>query len=400
MGFFSRSRLGSLTVLVAAAALALAGCSPQTAPPVETSGAVAQADPTKVYAEGVPTLEQLYASTEHAPSSSGPKLAPGKSVIFVSCGQASPGCAGPADEITSIAEKIGWNYKIIDGAFNVNDGYNTGMRQAIAAKPDAIVVHGISCQQILQPLREAQAANIPVFNIQGVDCDDPKNPGGATDPLFVDMIFNEDFASAGEFYYEWGFLQAAYVIDATEGHAQIIRTHYAGSVTGDYQQAGQDAAIAKCADCKILATIDWVPSDLSAGGPLVQKFTTELTRNPSANAVIAEYDSVATTGGISKAITDAHRESTITVVGGEGYASALQLIREKAGLTADPGQSAAWMAWGVVDTMNRYFNDSPLVAQGVGFRMVDIDHNMMPDGEDYAPPIDFKQAYLDSWGVS
>ena len=368
-----------------------------------SSASASDVDPTREYAPGIPTLEKLYASSEYAPPSTGPKLAPNKNVIFLSCGQLAPGCAGPALAMEEITKQIGWHYKIIDGAFGVNDGYNSGMRQAIAAKPDAIVVHGIACPQILQPLKEAREAGIPVINIQAADCDDVKNPGGPSEPLFTNMQFNKDFKSAAEFFYEAGFTQASYLIDATQGHAIIIRDRYTGSLQGDYQAAGQDAALAKCSDCKVVATVDWGPADGGPSGALNQKFTTLLTQFPKANAALLSYDSVATSYGISKMITDAGREATMVVVAGEGYAPAQEVIRLRAGLTADVGQSPEWMAWGAIDTMNRYFNNSPLVPEGIGYRVIDASHNLSPEGEDYTPPkslIDLQGIYLRSWGVN
>jgi ribose transport system substrate-binding protein len=356
-------------------------------------------DPTKEYAPGISTLEQLYASSEYAPPATGPKLLPNKSVIFLSCGQISEGCSGPGLAMKEITKLIGWKYKVIDGAFGVNDGYNSGMRQAIAAKPDAIFVHGIACSQILQPLKEARAAGIPVVNIQAADCDDPKNPGGPSESLFVNMQFNKNFKSAVDFFYQAGFTQASYVINATQGHATILRDSYTGSLQGDYQTAGQDAALAKCTDCKVLKTIGWGPTDGGPNGVLNQKFTTIITQFPNANAALLSYDSVAASNGVSKAITNAGRQKSMTVVGGEGYAAGQQLIRDGAGLTADVGQSAEWMAWGALDTLNRYLNKSPLVPEGIGYRVIDASHNLSPDGKNYSAPIDLRGIYLKSWGV-
>jgi ribose transport system substrate-binding protein len=368
---------------------------------VTSSAATVAGDPARVYAPGIPTLQQLYASSEYSPPASGPKLPPNKSVIFLSCGQLSIGCAGPAIAMEKIARQIGWKYKIIDGAFGVNDGYNSGMRQAIAAKPDAIVVHGIACTQIVQPLKEAKAAGIPVINIQAADCDDPKNPGGPSAPLFINMQFNKAFKSAVDFFYQAGFTQASYIIDATQGHARIIRDTFTGSLQGVYQAAGQDAALARCSDCKVLGTVEWTATDSGAGGVLNQKFTTLLTRFPTANAALLSYDSVATSFGLAKVIADAGRQKSMVIVAGEGYAPAQQSIREGA-ITADVGQSSEWMAWGAIDTINRYFNKSSQVPQGVGYRVIDASHNLSPEGKDYTPPnppIDLSGTYLKSWGV-
>ncbi|GAA1000204.1 sugar ABC transporter substrate-binding protein [Subtercola frigoramans] len=400
MTFFSRSKHKPLMAMgvMLATGLLLVGCSDDTGSGTSSTAASA-ADPNHVYAQGIPTLTELYNSNETAPPATGPKLPANKNVIFLSCGQAAPGCSGIPNAMATVAQKVGWKFQIIDGAFNANGAYGTGMRQAIAAKPDAIVVSGIGCAEIAQPLAEAKAAGIPVFNIQGADCDDPKNDGGASAPLFVDMQFNSAFATSGQYFYEWGFLQASYAIDATEGNAKILRTGYTGSIYGEYQKEGQDAALAKCSGCNVLSTVDWVATDLGAGGPLQQKFTTVLNQYPDANAALLNFDSVATTGGVAKAISDADRQGGMTVVAGEGFAPALQLIRDGGGLNADPAQSASWTAWGGIDAMNRYFNNVPQVPEGIGFRFVDVDHNMMPDGQDFESPIDYQTTYLTSWGL-
>jgi hypothetical protein len=87
-------------------------------------------------------------------------------------------------------------------------------------------------------------------------------------------------------------------------------------------------------------------------------------------------------------------------VAGEGYAPALQRIQDGQGLTADFVYSADLEAWGTVDEMNRYFNHSPLVPEGIDVRIAAKNHNMMPVGENYNPPAStYQPIYLKSWGV-
>src|SRR3954471_4891198 len=93
----------------------------------------------QTYAPGVPTLDALYKGTEQPPPSDGPKAAKDKTVIIVSCGQVVPACAGVAKAMTAAFTTLGWKSRIIDGALNANNGWSTGLRQAIAAHPDAIV---------------------------------------------------------------------------------------------------------------------------------------------------------------------------------------------------------------------------------------------------------------------
>ena len=356
-------------------------------------------DPTKEYVPGVPPLAELYRGTEGTPPTSGPPIAKDKTVVFVSCGQAAPGCAGVPNEMAKPAKLVGWNYRVIDGRLNADNGWANGVRQAIAAKPDAIIVHGMNCPDVKQPLQEAVDAGIPVMGLENVDCDDELVDGGRGTPLFeAKMQYTDDIKSGADYYHAWGALQAQYIINATRGEAKIIRTNYQ-PIFGIHMKRGQDEALALCETCELVGEISYGVTDVGPSGPLFQKFNTVLGQQPDANAVLMGVDGVVTTAGVAKAIADAGRHEDIVSIGGEGYAPALQLIRENGGLNAESAHDGKWMAWGAVDNLNRFFNGEPPVPQGVGFRIVDKDNNMMPPGEDYATPVDYRTAYKKLWGV-
>ena len=404
-------------------ALALAGCggssssssagsSSISSTSSDTSGASAasqgnggKANPNTVYAPGVPTLNQLYKSSEEgALPKSSPPIAKNKFIVFVSCGQASPGCNGPPNEMAIIAKDIGWKYRIVDGQLNANNGWANAMAEAIALKPDMIVTHGISCGDVLQSYRNAVAAHVPIMALEEADCNDqlvyPNDSVNGGKPLFAAHLeWNPEALTAGEFFEQWGELQADYVIDATEGHAKILRTAYSVSF-GPAQEQGQNLELAKCKGCAVLANDPWVSADSVPGGPLVQRWTTLLTRYPQANADILNFDSTCESSGLCHAIAAAGRQNTMVSVAGEGYAPNLQLIRDNGGLNADPAHSGKQEAWAAVDEMNRYFHGMPMVPEGIGFQFVDATHNMPAAGQDYTPQVNYQAEYLKLWGVS
>jgi ribose transport system substrate-binding protein len=395
-GSASSTSSSSKSTSPASATASSSSTAPSTSAAASSSGA---ANPNTVYAPGVPTLNQLYKGTESTPPTTGPPVAKHKSIVFVSCGQASPGCAGVPDEMGIPAKLLGWSYRIIDGQLNANNGWANGIRQAIALKPDVIVIHGMNCPDVKQPLEDAAKAGIPVMGLEDVDCNDPLLPGGGSAPLFkINMKYTAEDPTGGDYFYRWGAYQADYIIDATKGHAKIIQTVYQ-PIFGAHQEAGQDAELKKCAGCQIVAKIPFGAADQTPNGPLFQKFTTVLTQQPEANAVMMNFDTDVNTAGLSKAIVDAGRTSMIAV-GGEGYAPALQLIREHQGLSAEAAHDGKWMAWGAIDELNRYFNGQPSVPEGVGFRIIDKNHNMMPPNTPYATPVPYKADYEKLWGVS
>jgi ribose transport system substrate-binding protein len=354
------------------------------------------ADPTKVYAPGVPTLEELYKGTEGTPPASGPPAKKGASVIFVSCGQESPGCAAPPDEFAGAAKVLGWNYKILNGKLDVDNYYDTAFREAIAAKPSAIVSEGIGCSEVTQPLREAKAAGIPVLGIEGVDCNDPK-VGGKEALQPIPFYYNDTAKNTAQWYEQFGANQANYLIDATQGKAKVIRTEFLGTF-GIYQAEAQARQFKKCAECEILATLPFESSEQEPNGPLFQKFTTDLVKYTNANAILMTFDTDEVTAGLAKAVVDSGRKNELVVGGGETDAAGASLVREENGVDGEGGShDVRWLSWAAADEVNRFLSHQPPVGEGLGFVVVDKNHNLPAPGQNYKTKVPYQEAYEKIW---
>ncbi len=88
----------------------------------------------------------------------------------------------------------------------------------------------------------------------------------------------------------------------------------------------------------------------------------------------------------------------ITVVGGEGAAPVMDLLRSKRGVDVVLGQSAPWWGYAGVDTAIRTFAGEKAVAEGIGFQLVDRSAEVPAQGG-YETAVDFKAAYLKAWGA-
>lgn len=353
------------------------------------------ADPSKVYAPGVPTLNELYEGSEGTPPKSGPPAKKGVEVIWVSCGQEASGCSEPAAAFGEAAKALGWKYKVIDGKLNVDDGWANGIRTAIAAHPDAIITEGMDCQYIKQPLEEAKAAGIALVEFEEVDCNDPRV--GGPKMYNVPTVYSEDAKNTVEWFERYGENQANYIIDATEGKAKVMLVPYAG-LFGENQQEAWERQLAKCKECEILETLPFEVSEQVPNGPLFERFSTALVKYPDANSAIFAFDSEVIPAGLSKAIVDAGRAGDMIVSGGESHTEVLQLLEEEKGVNGEPGtHSTSWSTWAIADEINRVLSDQPPVPQGVGFKLVDKEHNLPPKGQTYETEIDFKKAYEEVW---
>jgi ribose transport system substrate-binding protein len=358
-------------------------------------------DVTKSYAPGVPSFADLYKSTETAPPSSSPPIAKGKSVVFLSCGQQAAGCSTPAKNVGTVAKLVGWKYSVVDGQLGANNGYQKAMEQAIAQKPDAIVLWGENCTDVKQSILSANAAGIKVFGAGSSDCDDKYTPSGPQKALFAgNVIFNPEAKTIGELYKQIGQSQAAAAINASQGKAQVMRPVTDTISFAQWETEGQDEMLKRCSGCKVVAEQKYSPGEIGPTGPLIQKFTSDLTKYPDANTTLLAFDSFTTTGGFSKAIVQAARANKMYTAAAEGYSDGMALIRQgNQGLQSMPSYSADWIAWATVDELNRLFNNQPLVPEGIGVRLVDATHNLPPEGKDYQSPVDFASAYKKAWGI-
>ncbi|MGH2938421.1 MAG: sugar ABC transporter substrate-binding protein [Solirubrobacterales bacterium] len=349
------------------------------------------------FVKGVPTLEELWEGEEEPPPKSGPPVKKNVSVVFVSCGQEAPGCSVVPNAMKEPAEKLGWDFRIIDGRLNVNNGWSNGVRQAIALKPDVIIIHGMNCPDVKQPLEEAKSAGIAVMGLEDVDCD--SKAAGNEEKLFsVEMEYNKNIKSGEEYFYRWGLNEGAYAADTSEGKGKIILGSYQETF-GKPLQEGIESVLDKCAECEVQEEIPFTAAEQVANGPYVQKFRSALIKNPEANVAMPILETGIVAGGIGNAVVEAGKAQSMVTVGAELNAPGAQLIEEEKGYTGAPAaHSPVWMAWGALDEINRYLNNQPAVPEGVGFVTAEKGHNFPPAGQGYETSYPYKEGYEELWG--
>ncbi|MEV4422042.1 substrate-binding domain-containing protein [Patulibacter sp. NPDC049589] len=382
--------------LVGASSLAAVGCggdddTPSTAAKgSETTAAAPEA--TSKAPDGLPTLEALYKGGEKSPPASGPKPQKGKSIWWISCGMSVPDCSVPAKAAQEAAKAIGWDFKIADGALNVNNGNEKAVRQALAADPDAMIIHAADCPTINAPLAEAKKRKIPVIGVEALDCSDP--PKNGEDLLPYDNPYTDEIKGNVDFFKVWGQVSAAYLIHKSDAKAQIILSH-GTEATHETVNAGFRETFDQCGGCKVLEEASFANPDLTPDGAYVQRLRSVLTKNPTANAAYFPFDVNFLVGG-AQAAKSANPDMLVT--GGSGSAASFDLVRQGLidGVTAHDTQ---WMGWGALDNVNRILNGQEPVPQGIGFIAVDKDHNLPPKGELYKSTVDFRSVYRKSWGA-
>ncbi len=147
---------------------------------------------------------------------------------------------------------------------------------------------------------------------------------------------------------------------------------------------------------KIVDTLDVTSSDITTG-KIQAKVQAELLRHPEADWVKSPYTYV-TQLGVAPSL--GAKAGTLHVMGGEGFAPELDLIRQGK-VTAVNITVATWTGWASADTLNSVFLGKAPSDSGLGWVIADKTHNVPPTpGSEYVPPIDYKAEYAKAWGVS
>ena len=152
-------------------------------------------------------------------------------------------------------------------------------------------------------------------------------------------------------------------------------------------------AISDSGGSQVVDTLQVTTADLT-NGQIVPKIQAELLKHPEATWIKSPYTYV-TTLGVAPAL--GANPNKIKVMGGEGFADELDLIRSGK-ITAANVISSEWVGWASIDTMNSFMLGQAPADSGIGWTMVDATHNLPASGE-FIPPVDFKAEYKTAWGV-
>jgi ribose transport system substrate-binding protein len=342
-------------------------------------------------------LAKAYAGTDGALPTSSPPAAKGKTVWILSCSQSAPGCAVPAQAAAEAAKAIGWKSKILDGKFDPTV-WNTLIRSAAAAKPDALILDAVDCAAVQASLAAAKQAGVKIYGFYSFDCDDTYTKG---QKVFDAELSFAPWKSYGDFVEnQFAKTQAAYAIVKTSGKANVIQFDETDVAVAHHIADGYDRWMATCKGCHVWK-VPFTGADLISG-KLQAKAVAALSKYPTANVVAAPYDATILLG-IGPAVAAARASGRkLILTGGEGLAPNIALIRKSVQDFA-AGLPAARVGWAAIDGLNRLFNGKPQVGEGLGNQAIDKAHNLPTktaffDGSSRSQ--DYRSVYRNLWGVS
>ena len=313
----------------------------------------------------------------------------GKSIGLIVSGLASPTTAFAAENFKEAADLLGWKVKVYDGQLDPAK-WTPGIREALATNVDGIVTIGIDCPAVKGGLEDAKSAKVPVVGLYSLDCSEIDK--GAKS-LLAQISFGDRYTDVADVYRNWGADAAAWVINANKGKADVISVSNQEYNILKFYQQGFDARMKKCNTCK-LTQVDYLTTEFGAG--VQSKLEAALIKNPAANGVQATVNPEL---GPNQAIKASGRSDGLAAIGGFGLASDFDAIREKS-LDAVAAIPAQWWSFAAADTLNSVLNGTKPRDGGVGWQLVDADHNLPGKGKPFVASESYVDAYKASWGVS
>jgi len=381
-----RTRLIKRVIPLAVAAGLLAAACSSTSAGGSTASSGAGSDGGILAAAQAANTTNI-AGTNRMPPGNAPTPPKNKNVWVISCLQAAAGCALPAAATQQAAQALGWQTTVVDGKFNP-DTWAGGIRQAIAAKADAIVTIGFDCSAVKAPLQEAKTAHIVTVGVYGLDCNDPSVGG---QPEYSSLL-NLGMPTA-DYFKSWGKAQADYIIANSDAKAKVVTVTHTDTLITAYIGEGFDAEMAKCSTCTVVDNVKMVGADLA--GPIVQKVQTALLQHPEATWVHLPYDNLALL--LAQTIKSSGH-SGLKVTGGEGFAANADLVRQGTEI-AGVAVPVSWEGYAAIDTTVRLLDGQTTIPDsGIGIQVMDKTHNLPASGG-YVPSVDFVAAYHKSWGL-
>ncbi|TMR90323.1 substrate-binding domain-containing protein [Nonomuraea basaltis] len=344
----TRSRfLRGATALALAAVLA-GGCSrgspgpaPDRAPGRTGAGPCPGA--VKTAAQAVARAEAVNAPWDGP--TSGPRAVPGKSIVFVASTMTNPGVAGTAKGVREAAQSIGWRFRAIDGQ-GTPVGVRAALGGAIALRPSGIVIGGFDPNTVIQQVRQANDAGIPLVGWHATT-----SPGPSANPkLFTNVTSRvEDVAR----------ISAYWIIARSKGDAGVVIFTDSSIPFAENKSQLIRKALLSCSGVKLLSYENIPLPDAGTRTPqavssLLSRFKDRWTYSVAINDVYF--------ADAAPALRAAGRKGEgppYSIGAGDGDPSAFQRIRNRQFQHATVPEPLNAQGSQIVDELNRAFAGRP-----------------------------------------
>lgn len=348
--------------------------------------AAARADALVDEAKAVVAKASARADKWDGPTS-GPKSVGAKTVIYVAGDMRNGGILGVAQGVREAAGVIGWTYREIDGQGTVS-GQAAALSQAVALKPDAIILGGSDAVEQNAGLEAAAKEGIKLV---GWHCGPKPGPLAGT-PIFANVTTDS---------MEVARVAAMKAIADTDGKAGVVVFADSTYAIAIAKGRAMEAVIKKCAGCAVLSFQDTPLADVSTRIPplttsLLQQFGAKWTHSLAINDLYYDFMPPSlSTAGIPG---DGNPQN---VSAGDGSESAYQRIRAAQYQAATVPEPLSMQGWQLVDELNRQFAGKAWSGYVPGVHLVTAANVAFDGGPKnvFDPDNGYRDQYKRIWGV-
>ncbi|MBX5084976.1 substrate-binding domain-containing protein [Rhizobium lentis] len=316
---------------------------------------------------------------------SGPKGATGKNIVILAADMKNGGILGVANGVQEAAGALGWTVKVLDGAGSIG-GRTAAFGQAMALKPDGIIINGFDAVEQKPAMEAAKAAGIPMVSWHAASAVGPVAEVGVFANVTTDAM--EESKSAAD----WAFADAGGkpgVIIFTDS-TYAIAIAKADRMKKEIEDLG--GAVLEYVDTPIAETSQRMPQLTTS---LLQKYGAKWTHSLAINDLYYDFmgPSLASAG-------IAGDGKPVNVAAGDGSESAYQRIRAKQFQAVTVAEPLNLQGWQLVDELNRAFAGAPWSGYVSPLHVV-TSQNVEFDGgpkNSFDPDNGYRDQYKKIWG--
>jgi ribose transport system substrate-binding protein len=336
-------------------------------------------------------FELLSTAQRHATAwggpTTGPKALPSKLVVYVAQDMRNGGVLGVSEGVQGAVAAIGWKLKIIDGAGSVA-GRIAAINQAVALKPDGIILGSVDALEEAKAIRTAAQQGIKIVGWHST-----AGTGPVQDPPIFTNVTTEAVNVAK--------VAAAYALQSTNCTAGAVIFWQSGDAIGIKKAETMRDVIQACPGCKLLDYVNTPLADTAARMPqnttsLLQRFGKSWTIGLGINDLYFDFASPALR---STGVPPSGPPTFISA--GDGSVAAFNRVRSgdyQIGTVAEPLHEAGWQ---LIDELNRALAGQPPSGYVAPVHLVTKD-NIQYDGGPkniYDPDNDYQSHYKAIWGM-
>ncbi len=319
----------------------------------------------------------------------GPKAAKNKLVVYVADTQTNAGSAGSAAGAKEAAAALGWRFQVIDGQ-NTAAGEASAFEQAIALKPDGIIVGSLAATQFKSLFKRAGDQGIKIITWHSAAA-----PGPIREvPEVFWNLSTDPYAIANT--------AAKYAVVSSDGKANAVILTDPQFAIVNTKTKGEKDGIEACGTCSVLAIENAPYTQISQRMPslmsaLLQRYPNKLGYVLAFNDLYFDF-SVPTLRANGIAPDGAPH----LISAGDGSVSAYERIRKgeyQIGTVPEPLNLHGWQA---MDELNRAFTGEQPSGYVTKVHLV-TKANIDADGgaqSRFDPDNGYREHYKKIWGVN